>query len=54
MTQTDHFGKYIIQDQLGSGGLGTVYRVLNTDLGRIEIIEPLKQMKKTEPTDGRS
>jgi serine/threonine protein kinase len=49
MTQPERFGKYEILDTLGRGGFGTVYRVLNTDLDRVEALMVLHPQFLVDP-----
>ena len=50
LTAGEKFGQYEIQSVLGRGGMGTVYKVINTNLDRIEALkvvnEDLSQSEK--------
>lgn len=49
MTMPDHLDKYEILEELGKGGFGTVYKVHNTALGRIEAMKVLKPFWAEDP-----
>uniref|UniRef100_A0A7C2JXV3 Protein kinase domain-containing protein n=1 Tax=Schlesneria paludicola TaxID=360056 RepID=A0A7C2JXV3_9PLAN len=38
-----HFGKYLLLDQLGSGGMGTVFRARQTGMGRVVALKVMSR-----------
>jgi eukaryotic-like serine/threonine-protein kinase len=50
MTQPERFGKYEILAALGRGGFGTVYRVRNADLDRVEALKVLHPQLLVDPS----
>ena len=48
-TEQQKFGKYLIHEELGHGGFGTVYRALDTTLHRTVALKILDADKLSDP-----
>ncbi len=49
-TVTQHLGKYIIHEELGRGGFGTVYRATDTTLDRVVALKILDPLLTRDPS----